>query len=422
MSPPTVESQSPSASFASEPKKPIKTTKSTKSSPTGIPVTELEKLKLHVEPVADSPHGKYKHEDLLASFPDVKWEPLGDIEVPKDVAIGADPEYKKLFANATKVEHLTPKIGTVLHGVKLADLDEDQKRELALLTAYRGVVFFKDQDDFDVDKQIELGKFFGPLHRHATTGIPKGWDPEKDTTGPRKDWDKVHVVHANIKKVQFSAYPAFYLWHSDVTYEAQPPSYTTLKLLAGPPGEGGAGGDTLWVSGYGLYDALSPALREYLEKHTALHSGVEQAEDAKNNGRTVRREPVVNEHPIIRTHPVTGYKSLFVNPGFTRKIVGVPTGESQAILKYLFDLVSTSSEITARFKWGANDVALWDNRITAHSASYGFFPHGRHAIRVTPHAEKPELKGGSSQQEVLDEFYGSRSVELDGSQGANYND
>lgn len=107
-----------------------------------------------------------------------------------------------------------------------------------------------------------------------------------------------------------------------MTYETQPPSYTSLKLLTAPPP--GAGGDTIWSSQYAAYDMLSPALQTYLESLTALHSADLQTQGTRALGRAVRRDPITTEHPLIRTNPVTGWKSIFFNPGFVTKIVEVP--------------------------------------------------------------------------------------------------
>jgi sulfonate dioxygenase len=350
---------------------------------------------------------KYPYEYLTPAFPEIDWAPLEELPYT-DKGLGADPNYTNLFKSVKRVTHLQPKIGTILEGVKLAELTDVQRDELALLTAYRGVVFIKDQQEFDINQQLELGRYWGNLHRHATTALPKGW---KD-----QNLDEVHVVFTDEKNVPTTAFTQTFLWHSDVTYEKQPPSYTTLKLLDGPS----EGGDTSWASGYGLYDSLSPGLKQYLETHTALHSAVEQAEDAKRSGKHVRRQPVITEHPLVRVHPVTGYKSLFVNPGFTRSIVGVPKGESDAILNYLFSLIATSHEISVRFKWSIGDLALWDNRVTVHSASYGFYPNRRHAVRVTVHGETPKYdENGTSQQELLEANGVKRVLE---SRGGNYND
>ena len=146
-----------------------------------------------------------------------------------------------------------------------------------------------------------------------------------------------------------------------MTYEVQPPSYTSLKVLTGPPR--GGGGDTLWASQYGAYDVLSPYMQKYLESLTALHSSELQAEGSRAAGRPIRRDPITTEHPLIRTHPVTGWKSLFFNPGFITKIKGVPKLEGDAIMAYLNEVVSTTPELHVRFQWHKNDVAFWDNRI-----------------------------------------------------------
>ncbi|KAA8912348.1 hypothetical protein TRICI_003518 [Trichomonascus ciferrii] len=351
----------------------------------------------------------YEFEYLKPCFPDIKYPPLEKFEY-KDKALQADPTYKNLFAAAKEVKHCTPKIGTELIGVNLAELTDAQKDELALLVSYRGVVFFRDQKDLDIHKQLDLGRYWGKLHKHATTSTPKAWKEQ--------DLEEVHVVWSDEKRLPTYSFSQTYLWHADVTYELQPPSYTMLKLLEGPE----SGGDTAWCLGYAVYDMLSKPLQKYLEGMTALHDAYEQANDSIRDGRPVRRDPIVSEHPVIRTHPVTGYKSVFVNPGFTRAIRGIPKAESEAILNYLFNLIATAQEYTVRFKWNKQDVAIWDNRITYHSAIYGFYPHKRHAVRVTTHGEAPYFdENGTSQQDTIDEALGIKR-NMDGTKKANYND
>lgn len=153
-----------------------------------------------------------------------------------------------------------------------------------------------------------------------------------------------------------------YLSTSDqVTYEAQPLAYTSLKLLSGPPR--GGGGDTLWASQYAAYDMLSPGMQKYLEGLEALHSAQIQADGSNALGRPVRRDPVITKHPLVRTHPVTGWKSLFYNPGFVVDIVGIPKAEANATVRFLNELIATTQEIHVRFQWEKNDVAFWDNRV-----------------------------------------------------------
>jgi taurine dioxygenase len=164
-------------------------------------------------------------------------------------------------------------------------------------------------------------------------------------------------------------------------------------------------------------------MQSYLKNLTAAHSADMQANDSRALGRPVRRDPVTTVHPLIRTNPVTGWNGLFFNPGFVKKIIGIPAAESDAIIRYLTDVIATTQEMHARFSWGADDVALWDNRSTNHSASYGFTPHRRHAIRVAVQAEKPVLEeAGISQEDELNALYGLPAVNKDGSRQSNYND
>jgi len=303
----------------------------------------------------------------------VSWEPLQEIQVT-DRGLSADPSKKGLLSAAQGVKHLTPAIGTELLGVDLRQLSATQKDELALLVAERGVVFFRDQE-LDIHEQLDLARHFGPLHKHATTPIPK-----------EPGLEEVHVVYNDSsRRPDPAAFSKLELWHSDVSYEVQPPSTTSLKLLAGPE----YGGDTLWSSGYALYSSLSPGLQTYLEGLTALHSAVAQADGALAAGLPVRRHAIETVHPVVRVHPVTGWKSVYVNPGFTRRIIGVPRAESDAVLAFLFHQIGENPDFQVRFHWEPNSVALWDNRVVTHAATFDFWPATRHALRATPRGEKP---------------------------------
>ncbi|CZT45458.1 probable alpha-ketoglutarate-dependent taurine dioxygenase [Rhynchosporium secalis] len=352
----------------------------------------------------------YKYEDLKPYFPNKVWPALEEVPYTDKGHLGS-PTFKDLLSTATDVFDYNPKIGTEIHGVDLSTLSSAAKNDLALLIATRGVVFFRNQKNLTIDAQRELGAYFGKLHKHATTSVPK-----------RGDLDDVHVVYTDEKSQdQRAMFTPTFLWHSDVTYELQPPSYTSLKVLTGPPR--GGGGDTLWSSQYAAYDSLSAPMQKYLESLTALHSSHMQAEGTRAAGRTVRREPIVTEHPLVRSHPVTGWKALFFNPGFVTKIVGIPKVESDIIIGYLNEVVATTQELHVRFQWGEDDVAFWDNRVTNHSASYGFAPHRRHAVRVCSQAERPTLAPDArSQEEDLAEKYGLPAVNKDGSKQSNYND
>ncbi|KAG5647331.1 hypothetical protein DXG03_000399 [Asterophora parasitica] len=340
--------------------------------------------------IGDDGDGTYQFAEYKPSFPKISWEPLTELEVTER-GLSADPSKQNLVKAAQKVRHLTPAIGTEILGVDLRQLSDAQKDELALLVAERGVVcawpvilFTKEvikallivfrEQEINIHEQLDLARYFGPLHKHATTPIP------------RNGLEEVHVVYNDSsRRPDPAAFSKLELWHSDVSYEIQPPGVTSLKILTGPE----VGGDTLWTSGYALYSSLSPGLQTYLEGLTALHSAVAQAEGARAAGLHVRRQEIETVHPVVRVHPATGWKSVYVNPGFTRRIIGVPKAESDAILTFLFHQISNNPDHQVRFHWEPNSIAIWDNRVVTHSATFDFWPATRHALRATPHGEKP---------------------------------
>lgn len=157
-----------------------------------------------------------------------------------DRAISSNPAKTSLLSAATSTIHLTPAIGTELTGLQLCDLTPKQKNELGRLVAERGVVFLRDQD-LDVHEQIEFGAYYGPLHIHQMAGII-----------PDLPW--VHPIHKDDTATNGRSHQ---IWHSDVSYEIQPPGLTMLRMdtlpRAGPDGAE-AGGDTIWASGYAVYE------------------------------------------------------------------------------------------------------------------------------------------------------------------------
>ena len=156
-------------------------------------------------------HPNYEYDDFRPIFPDVHWEPL--TEVPyEDRGVQGDPQFRNLLADATDIFDYNPKIGTEIHGVNLNKLTNAQKDDLARLIATRGVVFFRDQTDFDIAAQRQLGEYFGKLHKHATTSVPR-----------RGDLDDVHVVYNDEKsKDQRAKFTPTFLWHSDVSLLRHP--------------------------------------------------------------------------------------------------------------------------------------------------------------------------------------------------------
>ncbi|KAI9283274.1 hypothetical protein BY458DRAFT_486112 [Sporodiniella umbellata] len=338
---------------------------------TDLLVQETEKLDL--QKIA-------REKGFYLVHPNKEYPEIGEFE-HHDPGHRADPNKASLLKGATKVFDVTPHIGTEIHGVQLSQLTSQQKDDLALLVAERGVVFFRDQD-IDVYQGREFGKHFGPLHIHNTFGHPEGL-PE------------VHVVYYDPETsrkykqslgLDITTRSAAETWHTDVSYEPQTPSVTFLKIDTLPS----TGGDTLWSSGYTAYDRLSPAFQKFLEGLQAVHSGQKQVDRAKKGGFNPRRQNWESIHPVVRTHPVTGWKSLYVQPGFTQHIVGFPKKESDAILNFLYDHIVGGVDFQVRFKWEENSVAVWDNRITTHNPIFDYVDDSkRHGWRITPLAERP---------------------------------
>jgi sulfonate dioxygenase len=321
-----------------------------------------------------------KYPNYLPTWnPDQKYPPLTPFE-HYEHGKDADTTFPNLLPKDTAiVSHLTPTIGTEVKGIQLSSLNAAGKDELARFVAERKVVAFRGQDfaDLPIADALEYGGYFGRHHIHPTSGSPEGY-PE------------VHLVHRGAGdqgwKSFFEARTSSVAWHSDVSYEAQPPGTTFLYILDGPD----VGGDTLFVDAVQAYKRLSPLFQERLHGLKATHSGVEQVNAAVARGSIKRRDPVINEHPIVRTHPATGEKALYVNPQFTREIVGLKKEESDAILKFLYDHLAYGADFQTRVRWEAGTVVLWDNRVTQHSALVDWESgQRRHLARITPQAERP---------------------------------
>ncbi|CDH49348.1 taurine catabolism dioxygenase [Lichtheimia corymbifera JMRC:FSU:9682] len=160
-----------------------------------------------------------------------------------------------------------------------------------------------------------------------------------------------------------------------------------------------------WRPRPSAYDRLSPAWQKFVEGLEAVHSGDVHRETARITGYPLRREAPDNVHPVVRTHPVTGWKSLYVQRGFTRRIVGFTKRESDAVLEFLFNHIESGHDFQVRFRWQEDSIAVWDNRATYHTAINDYFGNGiRHGFRITPTAERPYFDPNSkSRQQVLDE-------------------
>jgi taurine dioxygenase len=283
------------------------------------------------------------------------------------------PRYKHLQSEdapyeTITVDKLTPIIGAEISGIDLAQpLSNHEMSEVHRALAENVVIFFRDQQ-MTPEQHLAFGRNFGELHIHPAAphapGHPELMIIRADKDSPRANGEG---------------------WHTDVSCDTEPPMGSILYIKTCPP----RGGDTLFASMYAAYEALSDRMKAYLEGLTAIHDG----EDAyrgtyKNLG--VADKPVYPraEHPVIRTHPVTGKKALYVNRGFTKRIRGIPRDESDGILRYLWE-VAENPLFQCRFRWQENSVAFWDNRCAQHRAMWDYWPHTRSGFRVTVKGERP---------------------------------
>ena len=237
------------------------------------------------------------------------------------------------------------------------------------------VVFFRDQS-LTLEKFIEIASMFGPVEEHAYV---KGIEKYPQIT---------RIIKAANEKNQWGEG-----WHSDVSYDLTPSKVIMLKSLKIPP----IGGDTVFSNMELALETLDEDIKKIIQNKKAIHTSngskffVENYSKMESNGKI--GEQYSNEHPIIRTHPETGKKILYVNPTYTKKIVGLPDDESSDLLNYIFKH-QERLDLSCRFKWTENAIAILDNRSTQHYAIADFYPgrglgHERVMDRISIVGDKP---------------------------------
>ncbi|MEQ8693217.1 MAG: TauD/TfdA family dioxygenase [Pseudomonadales bacterium] len=261
---------------------------------------------------------------------------------------------------------MAPHGGAVIQDIDLSgSLPQSTIDEIEYLLVTYGVVFFRDQK-LTREQHRDLGARFGKLHIHPAAPAPEGF-PE------------ILIIHADDKRKGVAGSG----WHSDVSCDPEPPAASMLYMKTMPA----VGGDTLFSNMYAAYDALSDSIKSYLAGLTAIHSGdVYRSGGYKSEDQGARFPN--SEHPVIRTHPVSKRKALFVNYGFTRQIVGLPRRESDNMLRFLFDHVN-DPHFQVRFAWQPGSIAFWDNRCVQHYPTDDYFPATRTAERITLCGDAP---------------------------------
>ncbi|KAH8898207.1 TauD-domain-containing protein [Thozetella sp. PMI_491] len=376
--------------------------------PAAKPEAESGSSELRAETSIDYGKQEYKWAAYLPHYTPGLHPPLEEFE-HSDPGLRADPKKAALIkAPGAQFREITPAIGTEVTGIQLSALTSQQKDELALLAAERGIVIFRDQDFAEIgpERQLEFGRHFGKLHVHQMGGHIKGY-PEllpvyRDFVAGAVD----NEIKNNVSSIK---------WHTDMSYELNGMGITIFLPLEVPE----SGGDTLYLSTTAAYNHLSPAFQEFVKGKYATHSGFSQAAVHDHRDRYIR-EPIETLHPVVRTHPVTKTNSLYVNRLYTRRIPELKEEESTTILNFLYNHIEHGQDFHIRVHWTPGTVGVYDNRVTQHSALRDFAVQEgltrRHMLRITPQAERPYFDpdplGGTKAKETSEQ--GKPKGELDG--------
>tara|TARA_B100000427_G_C15484110_1_gene584438 strand:+ start:159 stop:986 length:828 start_codon:yes stop_codon:yes gene_type:complete len=265
-------------------------------------------------------------------------------------------------------------LGAEIFGIDLKDSSEKNFSLINKLLLEHKVLFFREQNITPAE-QISLAKHFGPLEKHVYVK-------------PRENYPEIiRIIKGPEEKHQWGE-----TWHTDVSYNVKPTKVIILRSIKIPP----VGGDTMFSNMEIAYETLDEKIKKKIAGKTAVHSSlgaaafVEKYEKMSGNGNT---QEFSNIHPIVRTHPETGKKILYVNSMYTKKIIEMEKKESDQTLNEIFKH-QERLDFTCRFKWTENAVAIWDNRSTLHQGLTDFFPgrglgHERVMDRIAIQGDQP---------------------------------
>lgn len=274
---------------------------------------------------------------------------------------------KKIYdsKNDIIVKPFAPNLGAVITGIDLSNSISDTEIGIIKDAFHKfQVLFFQNQSEILPQNHIALGQFFGDLHIHPAA--PK-----------MKNFPEIFEINTDKNSKIANGAEDF---HSDVSCDIEPPLGTMLQLHVLPE----CGGDTMFANMYLAYEALSKPMQVFLSGLKAFHESEHFYKGRYQNKNEVdmNKEYPSAIHPIIRTHPETEKKAIYVNKFFTTRIEGLADQESKLILDYLFTHIE-KTEFQIRYKWNKNDMAFWDNRCTIHKALWDYFPNERKGRRVT---------------------------------------
>ncbi len=263
-------------------------------------------------------------------------------------------------------------LGAEVTGIDLREpIDDAAFAQLEAGLLQHQVLFFREQR-IEPAHHLALARRFGEPVAHPAYPLVEGFD-------------EINVLEStpeNPTKID--------TWHTDMTFLERPPLGSILRARIIPE----HGGDTMFASLFAAYDGLSVRMQRYLDGLVALHSfahgfrhSLAEPDGWDRLGEAVRANPPVR-HPVVRTHPRSGRRALFVNRLFTTHIEGLDEAESDAVLRFLYEHLETP-EFSCRFRWQPNSIAFWDNRATLHRPVNDFFPAHRRMERITIAGDRP---------------------------------
>ena len=274
-----------------------------------------------------------------------------------------------------EVKLLSGALGAEITGIDLKDSTDKNWKVINNLMLEHKALFFRDQD-ITSEQQINLARKFGPLEKHVYV---KGLENHPEI---------IRIIKGPQEKHQWGE-----TWHTDVSYNPKPTKVIILRSRKIPP----VGGDTMFSNMEIAYETLDENIKKRIEGKRAIHSSlgaaafVDKYEEMEGNGNL---DEYSNEHPMVRTHPETNKKILYVNSMYTKKIIDMNKNESDEILQKIFQH-QERLDFTCRFKWTENAVAIWDNRSTQHQGLTDFFPgrglgHERIMDRIAIEGDNPQ--------------------------------
>jgi taurine dioxygenase len=287
------------------------------------------------------------------------------------------------MAAELRIEPVTPELGAEVLGVDLRHADSDAFDQIEQAFARYSVLFVRDQE-LTLDELLQVTRRLGPV---LQVPYVEGTRSHPEVIAVLKEADERRIA-------TFGG-----TWHSDFSFLSEPPAATLLYAVELPP----VGGDTLWASQYLAYEALSAGMQALLAPLRSVHTGAPHGTmgpgpdvAVSRSIRMVRNDPSADRevlHPVVRVHPVTGRRALFVNPVYTQHFEGMTAAESKPLLEFLHQH-SIRAEFTCRLRWRKGTLAIWDNRCLMHLAINDYDGHRRLLHRTTIAGEKP--RGGTA--------------------------